>query len=129
MSKKVLIAEDQPDSRRLLQDILEYLSIYGVETLIATDGKEALDAIRTHKPDLVLLDVMMPNMSGFEVCEQVKKDPALAKTYIIIVSAKIQPDDRRQAATIGADEYLTKPYDVNAVIQRVQHALGITRID
>lgn len=129
MSKKVLIAEDQPDSRRLLQDILEYLSIYGVETLIATDGKEALDAIRTHKPDLVLLDVMMPNMSGFEVCEQVKKDPALAKTYIIIVSAKIQPDDRRQAATIGADEYLTKPYDVNAVIQRVQHALGIMRID
>ena len=129
MSKKVLIAEDQPDSRRLLQDILEYLSIYGVETLIATDGKEALDAIRTHKPDLVLLDVMMPNMSGFEVCEQVKKDPALAKTYIIIVSAKIQPDDRRQAGIIGADEYLTKPYDVNAVIQRVQNALGIMRID
>jgi CheY-like chemotaxis protein len=129
MSKKVLIAEDQPDSRRLLQDILEHLTTYGVETLIAKDGREAYDIIQKEKPELVLLDVMMPHMSGFEVCEKVKTDPELKKTYIIIVSAKIQPEDRRQAATIGADEYLTKPYDVNAVIQRVQHALGIMPID
>jgi CheY-like chemotaxis protein len=126
MTKKVLIAEDQPDSRRLLQDILERFHIFGVETLIARDGTEAWALTQKSKPDLILLDLMMPGLSGFEVCRAVKADPQLMKAYIIVISAKIQRDDRREAARAGADEYLTKPYDINALIERIQAALHVT---
>lgn len=126
MIKKVLIAEDQPDSRRLLADILERFHPFGVETVIAHNGTEALEMAQKEQPDLILLDIMMPGMNGFEVCRHVKADPELAKAYIIMVSAKIQTEDRKEAALAGADEYLTKPYDVNAVIERVQAALGVT---
>jgi len=126
MPKKVLIAEDQPDSRRLLADILTRFHPFGVETIVAHNGTEALEMARKERPDLILLDIMMPGMNGFEVCRSVKSDPELASAYIIMVSAKIQPEDRKEAAMAGADEYLTKPYDVNAVIERVQAALGVT---
>lgn len=126
MIKKVLIAEDQPDSRRLLADILERFHPFGVETVVAHNGTEALAKAQAEQPDLILLDIMMPGMNGFEVCRAVKADPQLAKAYIIMVSAKIQTEDRKEAALAGADEYLTKPYDVNAVIERVQSALGVT---
>ncbi len=126
MIKKVLIAEDQPDSRKLLADILGRFHPFGVETFTAHNGTEALALAQKEQPDLILLDIMMPGMDGFEVCRQVKGDPALAKAYIIMVSAKIQVEDRKEAARAGADEYLTKPYDVNAVIERVQAALGVT---
>jgi CheY-like chemotaxis protein len=126
MIKKVLIAEDQPDSRRLLADILERFHPFGVQTLIAHNGTEALELAQKEQPDLILLDIMMPGLNGFEVCRSVKSDPELSKAYIIMVSAKIQTEDRKEAAMAGADEYLTKPYDVNAVIERVQAALGVT---
>lgn len=125
MTKKVLVADDQPDSRRLLQDILTRFSTFGVETLVARDGNEAIQIAEKELPDLLLLDIMMPGMNGFEVCKKVKSNPQLAKTYIIMVSAKIQQEDRKEAAMAGADEYLTKPYDVNAIIERVQKVLGI----
>jgi CheY-like chemotaxis protein len=125
MTKKVLIVEDQPDSRRLLQDILQRFHAYGVEVSVARDGTEAWDHIQKNKPDLILLDLMMPGMSGLDVCRAVKADPGLATAHIIVVSAKVQQEDRREAARAGADEFLTKPYDVNAVIERVQMALGV----
>lgn len=126
MIKKVLIAEDQPDSRRLLADIMARFHPFGVETVLAHNGTEALAMAQKEQPDLILLDIMMPGMNGFEVCRHVKSDPELAKAYIIMVSAKIQTEDRKEAALAGADEYLTKPYDVNAVIERVSAALGVT---
>lgn len=125
MTKKVLIAEDQPDARRLLEDILERFRPYGVKTLIARNGTEALAIAQNDKPDLILLDIMMPGLSGIEVCQKVKADPVLKSIYIIMISAKFQKEDRREAAMMGADEYLTKPFDINAVVERVQHALGI----
>ena len=125
MSKKVLIADDQPDSRRLLQDILARFTMVGVETIVARDGREAMSLAEQHKPDLILLDVMMPHHDGFEVCKWVKHHPDLANSYVIMVLAKIQPEDRKAAALAGADEYLTKPYDANAVIERMQKVLGV----
>ena len=129
MAKKtILIAEDQPDSRQLLQDILERFQPYGVEILTAADGKEAYDKALENQPDLILLDVMMPSMSGFEVCEKLKDDPKMKETYIIMVSAKTQPEDRKVAAVAGADEYVTKPYDMALIVERVQSILGVNLI-
>jgi DNA-binding response OmpR family regulator len=126
MAKKtILIAEDQPDSRQLLEDILERFQAYGVKILTAADGKEAYDKAKENHPDLILLDVMMPSMSGFEVCEKLKEDPTMQETYIIMVSAKTQPEDRKIAAVAGADEYVTKPYDMALIVERVQSILGV----
>ena len=126
MPKKVLIAEDQPDSRQLMADIISRFRPYGVETITAANGSEALEMARKEKPALILLDMMMPGMSGLEVCQQIKTDPDLKATRVIVVSARVQPEDRRQAAEAGADEYLTKPFDINAMVERVQVALGVT---
>lgn len=126
MSKKILIAEDNADSRQLLSDLLDRFRSYGVLIFLAKDGQEALDLALREQPDLILLDIMMPRLNGYEVCERIKADPVLkTKTYVIMVSAKIQQEDRKQAALVGVDEYVTKPFDVGLVIERVQSALGI----
>lgn len=126
MAKKILIAEDQPDSRQLLEDILERFHPYGVVVLTARDGIEAYEIARKAHPDLILLDVMMPGMTGFEVCERLKTDEDYKDIYIIMVSAKTQPEDRTTAAIAGADEYVTKPYDMGLIIERVQIVLNVT---
>jgi two-component system cell cycle response regulator len=126
--KKILIAEDQPDSRQLLEDILERFHPYGVMVLTARDGIEAFEIAQSAKPDLILLDIMMPGMSGYEVCEKLKANPDTEHTYIIMVSAKTQPEDRKQAAMVGADEYVTKPFDMGLIIERVQSVLGVNPI-
>lgn len=126
MTKKVLIAEDQPDSRRLLEDILERFQPHGVNVLIAVDGDEAYETAKKEQPNLILLDIMMPRKSGLEVCKLLKDDPAYKDMYIIIVSAKFQIEDRRAAANAGADEYISKPYDISLIVERVQSVLGIT---
>ena len=125
MPKKVLIAEDQPDSRRLLEDILTAFQPYGVITLIARDGNEAYDIAVREKPELILLDVMMPGISGIDVCKKVKSHPDLMNTYVIMVSARIQQEDRTEAAMAGADEYMTKPYEVSMMMERIQMVLGV----
>lgn len=125
MTKKVLIAEDQPDSRQLLEDIMDRFQPYGVTIFVARDGTEAYDIAQTERPDLILLDIMMPGMSGYEVCKKIKEDSDTASTYIIVISAKFQPEDRTQAALAGADEYVTKPFDVSLIMERVQSVLDI----
>ena len=128
MPKKVLIAEDQPDSRQLLVDIVSRFRPYGVEPITAASGSEALELARKEKPALILLDMMMPGVSGLEVCRQVKADPDLKSARVIVVSARVQPEDRRQAAEAGADEYVTKPYDIRHIRERVQKILGIEMV-
>lgn len=125
MPKKVLIADDQPDTRRLLEDILAEFRPYGVTTLTALDGSEACEIAAREKPDLILLDVMMPGISGIDVCKKIKGNPELKNSYIIVVSGRIQGEDRKDAAMAGADEYLTKPYDVSVMMERIQRALGV----
>ena len=125
MTKKVLIAEDQPDSRQLLADIMEHFQPYGVSVFVARDGTEAYDIALKERPNLILLDIMMPGMSGYDICKRIKEDPEMSDTYIIVISARFQPEDRTQAALAGADEYVTKPYDVSLIMERVQSVLDI----
>jgi DNA-binding response OmpR family regulator len=125
MGKKVLIAEDQPDSLHLLEDLLEAFHPYGVRVFTARDGKEALEIALREEVDLVLLDIIMPGMSGFDICKAIKTDPEMAGCYVIMVSSKTEHEDRRRAAVMGADEYLTKPFDVLHVLERVGLALNV----
>ncbi len=125
VEKKVLIADDQFDTRQLLQDILEAFEPYGVKIMTAVSGDVAYEMACNEHPDLILLDVMMPGLSGYEVCQKLKEDPATQDMYIIMVSARFQSDDRTQAALVGADEYITKPYAVSLIMERVQAILGV----
>jgi DNA-binding response OmpR family regulator len=125
MSKKILIAEDQPDSRRLLEDLLTIFQPYDVRVYVARDGVEAYDTACRERPDVILLDIMMPGMNGFDLCKKLKSDPDLACTYVIMLSGKTQHEDRTEAALCGADEYVTKPYDVALILERVQNVLKV----
>ncbi|MBN1311530.1 MAG: response regulator [Anaerolineae bacterium] len=126
MPKKVLIVEDQPDSRRLLEDILNHFSEQGATVISVRDGLEALETIQREKPDLILLDIMLPGMSGYDLCEKIKSNPETASTYIVVISAKHQLEDRKEAIKRGADDYLVKPFDVQVLLGQVRKALGIT---
>src|SRR5439155_4142840 len=109
MGKRVLVADDD----RVIQQLLEVnLELEGYEVVAtASDGNEALDKIEKLKPDLVILDIMMPKMDGLEVTRRLKSQPKLAKIPIILLSARAQDLDIREGLDIGADAYLTKPFD------------------
>ena len=121
----VLIVDDEQHIRLLIEQTLEELEDDGVELLTASDGEEALDVVANHHPDLVFLDVMMPKRNGFEVCRSIKDDPATAATTVVLLTAKGQAYDREQGAAAGADEYLTKPFDPDDLLQRARVALGL----
>ncbi len=124
-----MIAEDNADSRQLLADVVDRFRAYGVSIFTACDGEEAWQIAQIEKPDVVLLDIMMPKMNGYEVCELIKADPQMKDTtYVIMVSARIQQEDRKQAALVGVDEYVTKPFDISLILERVQAALGIKAV-
>lgn len=125
MTKKVLIVDDEPHIQLLLEQTLDELEETGVELLLASDGGSALALVRDERPDCVLLDVMMPVMNGFEVCKAIRADPDIAGTYVIILTAKGQEMDRAMGAEVGADLYLTKPFDPDDVLERTASALGV----
>ena len=122
---KILIVDDEPHIRLLLQQTLEDLEDEGVELLTAPDGLAAVELVKTERPDLVLLDVMMPKMNGFEVCEVIKGDRDLSATYVIMVTAKGQEFDRAHGNMVGADQYMTKPFDPDEVLRRAAEVLGV----
>jgi two-component system alkaline phosphatase synthesis response regulator PhoP len=121
----VLIVDDEQHIRLLIEQTLEELEDDGVELLTASDGDEALDVVANHHPDLVFLDVMMPKRNGFEVCRAIKDDPATAGTTVILLTAKGQAYDREQGMDAGADQYLTKPFDPDDLLQRAREALRL----
>jgi DNA-binding response OmpR family regulator len=125
MSKKILICDDEPHIRMLLEQTLEDLEDEGVELILATNGQEGLDAILESRPDLVFLDVMMPFLSGFEVCEKVKKEHGLTEIKIVLLTAKGQDADREKGLAAGADEYITKPFDPDDIYDFASETLGI----
>jgi DNA-binding response OmpR family regulator len=124
MSKKILICDDEPHIRMLLEQTLEDLEDEGVELLMAADGQEGLDTILNEQPDLVFLDVMMPKLSGFEVCEKVKQEHGLGVT-IVLLTAKGQEVDRERGRAAGADLYITKPFDPDQLLELACETLGI----
>jgi two-component system, OmpR family, alkaline phosphatase synthesis response regulator PhoP len=123
MSQRILIADDEAHIRVLMEQTLEDLEDEGVELLIACNGAEALEMIRSQSPELAFLDVMMPKMNGFEVCEAVKQDPALRNTFVVILTAKGQEFDIQQGKAVGADLYMTKPFDPDVIYQKAVDVL------
>ena len=125
METTVLIVDDEPHIRMLLEESLVDLEDQGIHLLSAGDGREVLAMIEAHRPRLVLLDVMMPELSGYEVCQQVRANPALASTYILMLTAKGQEADRLRGLEAGADDYATKPFDPDDMLVRVQRVLAL----
>ncbi len=113
----VLTADDDP---HLLRLVMRNLELEGYEVLTASDGQQALEQIKAHTPDLVLLDVMMPKMDGFTVCQQVR---AFSAVPIIMVTARGQEQDKVHGLNLGADDYLTKPFGVDELLARVRAVL------
>ncbi len=125
MPPKILIVDDEAHLRSLLQQTLEELEDEGVELLTATNGEEALAAIQASRPNLVFLDVMMPKLSGFDVCERAKRGLGLSDVYIVLLTAKGQEFDRQRGVEVGADLYMTKPFDPDAILLKAREVLGL----
>lgn len=116
---KVLIVDDEPLNVEVLEELLED---YHTET--AYCGSEALEKAVTFQPDVVLLDVMMPGMSGLEVCETLRRDARLAHSQIVFLSAKAMPEDVDAGLAAGADDYLTKPFHHMDIVAKVEESLN-----
>jgi len=125
MTKKVLIVDDEVHIRALLEQTLEDLADAGVELFVAQDGEEGLQYVQEEKPDLVFLDVMMPKLNGYQVCEHIKQDPELKDTYVIMLTAKGQAVDKARGQEVQADEYMTKPFDPDMILQRASEILQV----
>ena len=125
MARAVLIVDDEQHIRLLIEQTLEELLDEDVELYTAADGDEAMAAIAAQHPDLVFLDVMMPGRSGLDVCRAVRADPELAGAHIVLLTAKGQAQDRAEGLAAGADEYLTKPFDPDALLALARVVLGL----
>jgi DNA-binding response OmpR family regulator len=125
MTKKILIVDDEPHIRLLLEQTLEELEDEGVELLTVENGEEALEAIETERPDIVFLDVMMPKMNGFDVCNAVKNELQIDGVYIIMLTAKGQEFDKQRGQQVGVDMYMTKPFDPDEVLEKSMEVLGL----
>lgn len=126
MEQKLLIVDDEAHIRMLIGQTLEELEDEGVEFLTAENGEEALEIIQQEKPQLVFLDVMMPKMNGMEVCRKVKKELGLENVFIVLLTAKGQELDRQKGIEVGADVYMTKPFDPEAILSKAKEVLHIS---
>jgi DNA-binding response OmpR family regulator len=115
--KKILIVEDEAYIRLLIEQTLEELEEQGVEIIEAGNGEDALRLIQEEKPQLVFLDVMIPLINGFEVCRIVKRELKMADIMIVILTAKGQEYDQRTGEDVGANLYMTKPFDPDELLE------------
>ncbi len=125
MEQKILIVDDEPHIRMLIEQTLEELEDEGVEFLTAENGEIALEIIQEENPQLVFLDVMMPKMNGMEVCRKVKKELVRNDVFIVLLTAKGQELDRQKGQEVGADVYMTKPFDPEAILNKAKEVLGL----
>jgi DNA-binding response OmpR family regulator len=125
VNRTILIVDDEPHLRTLIHQTLEELEDEGVELLTASNGEEALALIESARPALVFLDVMMPKLSGFDVCSRAKQGLGLTDVYIVLLTAKGQEMDRQKGAEAGADLYMTKPFDPDALLDKARSVLGL----
>ncbi len=125
MHKKILIVDDEVYIRVLLEQTLEDFEDAGIELLSADDGLEAWDIVQAEQPNLILLDVMLPGISGYDVCQRIKSDPDLRNIHVIMLTAKGQEVDRLRSIEVGANEYVTKPFDPDYLIERTSDVLGV----
>ncbi len=121
MSQRVLIVDDEPN---IVISVEFLMKREGFEVSVARDGEEALECIRADRPDLVVLDVMMPKLNGFEVCERVRADPELAATLILILTAKGREVEMKKGLSLGADAYVAKPFSTRDLVEKVKSLLA-----
>lgn len=119
---RILVVDDNQANRELLE---AYLSTMDCELDIAVDGREALDKARSFRPDLILLDVMMPKLSGFEVCQKLKQDPELKGIMILMVTALNELGDIERAVDAGTNDFLSKPVQKLELLKRVENLLAL----
>ncbi len=122
---KILIADDNATNVELLE---VYLSGYDCEIAVAVDGRDTLEKVATFQPDLILLDIMMPKLSGFEVCEQVKGNPKTKNIMILMVTALNELGDIERAVVAGCDDFLSKPVNKLELTKRVENMLKIRHV-
>jgi two-component system, OmpR family, alkaline phosphatase synthesis response regulator PhoP len=125
MPAKILIADDEALIRMLIEQTLEDLEERGAEFLTATNGAEALELARAERPQLVFLDVMMPRLNGFEVCQAIKSDPQTAGACVVLLTAKGQDADLQHGRQVGADIYMTKPFDPDELVRLAEKVLAV----
>ena len=123
--KKVLIVDDEAFIRLLLEQTLEDLEEKGVELISAENGEDALALVKSEHPGLVFLDVMIPRMSGFDVCRAIKRDLKLEDVYVVILTAKGQEYDKEIGRDVGADLYVTKPFDPDELLDLATRILMV----
>jgi DNA-binding response OmpR family regulator len=119
--KKLLIVDDEDGVRSLVRMTLDSDAY---QILEAEEGRQALEIARAHHPDLILLDVMLPDLSGFDICRDLKSDPLMASTTIVMLTARAQQSDVGEAEAAGADGYFTKPFSPVALMRKVESILG-----
>lgn len=124
MGGKILICDDEAHIRRLIEQSLEELEDEGVEIFITSNGEEAIARIEEVRPDLIILDVMMPKLNGFDVCQRVKSDARLRSTFVMLLTAKGQEYDRQHGEKVGADRYMTKPFDPDELLKVARGVLA-----
>ena len=121
MGKRVLIADDEPNIVASLEFLMEQA---GFEVKVAADGEQALELASSFHPDLVLLDIMIPGKSGYEVCQRLKSDPATRDVKIVMVSAKGRDVEVAKGLELGADAYVVKPFSTRELVAKVREMLG-----
>ena len=122
MSKgKILVVDDEI----YIVHILDFsLGMEGYDVVTALDGEQALERIQSEKPDLIVLDIMMPKLDGYEVCKTIKSDPATKQIPVILLSAKGRNVDQKMGFDVGADDYITKPFSPRKLVERINQLLG-----
>ncbi len=125
MSHRVLIADDNEPNVELLE---AYLAGLDIEIAVAVDGQDTLDKVAEFKPHVLLLDVMMPKLSGFEVCQRLKSDPATVGVMVLMVTALNELGDIERAVDAGTDDFLSKPVNKIELVKRVENMLKLSAV-
>lgn len=121
MSKRILIVEDKEDLREMLRD---YLTASGYEVIEAVDGVEAVALARSERPDLILMDIQLPTLDGYEATRLIKADPEIGSTQIVAISSFAMKGDQEKARASGCDGYVTKPYSPVKLLAMIRSILG-----
>lgn len=134
MAKKVLVVEDESYIRTLLIQTIERgfeksIDSEELEILEAEDGEKGLQIVKEERPSLVFLDIMMPKKDGFQVCRKIKDDSSIKDTCVILLTAKGQEVDKKKGLQAGADGYITKPFNPEVIISKVEEKINIKRCD
>jgi DNA-binding response OmpR family regulator len=121
MSKKILVVDDEQDLVELIKMRLE---TNGYEVIVAYDGQQGLDKAKKQSPDLIILDLMIPKLDGYKICRMLKFDEKYKKIPIILFTARAQESDKKMGEEVGADAYITKPFEPKLLLEKIEELIG-----